>query len=291
MSQTVSEFTDLLLRQGVVSLDQLSEAEKLAEERGIDVGDSLIDLEYATPEEVAEAMAKFHKVPYVDLRSTQIPEDVIELVPESVARENTVIPYSASDGSLRVLLSDPFDLETVEKLRFILNQKIETALAPKSAITAAINKYYGQVEGESADSMLQEFTDTAIDFTETDGGMSDGDGRRRRLMIDSTPPSSASWQSDDRKRPCSFGQVIFTLNLSRSASEIRYRIDGVLRGSREAAPRRMLAAIIARIKILAKDRHQRKNDALLMGGSKSPSVTSSSICGSASSLPTTANPV
>ncbi len=61
------------------------------------------------------------------------------------------------------------DLETIEKLRFILNRKIETALAPKGAITGAINRYYGQVEGESADSMLQEFTDTAIDFTEQGG--------------------------------------------------------------------------------------------------------------------------
>jgi type IV pilus assembly protein PilB len=248
MSQTVSEFTDLLLRQGVVSLDQLSEAEKLANERGIQVGDALIDLEYATPEEVAEAMAKFHRIPYVDLRSVQIPEDVIELVPESVARENTVIPFESRDGSLRVLLADPFDLETVEKLRFILNQKIETALAPKSAITAAINKYYGQVEGESADSMLQEFTDTAIDFTETDDGMGGGAGgdedessdapviRLVSLMISEAVQLRAS---DIHVEPF------------EDRVRIRYRIDGVL-VERENAPRRMLAAIVARIKILAK---------------------------------------
>jgi type IV pilus assembly protein PilB len=248
MSQTVSEFTDLLLRQGVVSLDQLSEAEKLASERGIQVGDALIDLEYATPEEVAEAMAKFHRIPYVDLRSVQIPEDVIELVPESVARENTVIPFESKDGALRVLLADPFDLETVDKLRFILNQKIETALAPKSAITAAINKYYGQAEGESADSMLQEFTDTAIDFTETEDGMSSGAGgdedessdapviRLVSLMISEAVQLRAS---DIHVEPF------------EDRVRIRYRIDGVL-VERENAPRRMLAAIVARIKILSK---------------------------------------
>ena len=58
-------------------------------------------------------------------------------------------------------------IETIEKLRFILNRRVETALAPRESILEAINRYYGQVEGESADSMLQEFTDTAIDFTET----------------------------------------------------------------------------------------------------------------------------
>ena len=59
------------------------------------------------------------------------------------------------------------DYDTFDKLRFILNRQIEIALAPREAILEAINRYYGQTVGESADSMLQEFTDTAIDFTET----------------------------------------------------------------------------------------------------------------------------
>ena len=180
MSRVMQEFTDLLLKQGVISLDQLSEAENVAKSTNANVGDVLVQMEYASPEEVAQAMAKFHKIPYVDLRSTQISDAVIELVPESVARENTVIPCDEEDGTLRILIADPFDLETIEKLRFILNCKIETALAPKGAIVEAINKYYGQVEGESADSMLQEFTDTAIDFTETEsGGRSLGTQSRR----------------------------------------------------------------------------------------------------------------
>ena len=248
MSQAIKDFTDLLLKQGIVSLDQLSEAEKLADEKGTAVGDTLVELEYATPEEVAESLAKFHKIPYVDLRSHTIADEVIELVPESVARENEVIPFSSEDGALRVLLADPFDLETIEKLRFILNQKIETALAPRTAILAAINKYYGQVEGESADSMLQEFTDTAIDFTETEDGGGSGGGaeeddssdapviRLVNLMIAEAVQLRAS---DIHVEP--FEERV----------RIRYRIDGVL-VERENAPRRMLSAIIARIKILSK---------------------------------------
>ncbi len=246
MSQAMQDFTDLLLKQGVISLDQLSEAEDVAKNTNADVGDVLIQMEYATPEEVAVALAKHHKIPYVDLRSAQIADSVIELVPESVARENMVLPYSEEDGALRILIADPFDLETIEKLRFILNRKIETALAPKESIQGAINKYYGQVEGESADSMLQEFTDTAIDFTETDADA-----------------ESAEETVDDSSAP-----VIRLVNLmiqeavQLRASDIhvepfedrvriRYRIDGVC-VERECAPRRMLSAIIARIKILSK---------------------------------------
>ena len=66
-----------------------------------------------------------------------------------------------------MIVSDPLEIDTLDKLRFILNRQIDIALAPRESILEAINRYYGQTVGESADSMLQEFTDTAIDFTET----------------------------------------------------------------------------------------------------------------------------
>ncbi|MGB0600187.1 MAG: GspE/PulE family protein [Rubripirellula sp.] len=247
MSRVMQSFTDLLLKQGVISLDQLTEAEEVAKTTNADVGDVLIQMEYATPEEVAEAMAKHNKIPYVDLRSAQIRDDVIELVPESVARENNVLPYDEQDGALRILVSDPFDLETIEKLRFILNRKIETALAPKGAITGAINRYYGQVEGESADSMLQEFTDTAIDFTETDA---DAESHDEAEVDDSSAPVirlvNLMIQEAVQLRASDIHIEPF-----EDRVRIRYRIDGVC-VERENAPRRMLSAIIARIKILSK---------------------------------------
>jgi type IV pilus assembly protein PilB len=248
MSQTTQDFTDLLLQRGVISLDQLSEAEQIARDTNAEIGDVLVRLEYAAPEEVAHALADFHKIPYVDLREVRISDEVIELVPESVARENVVIPYGEHDGALQILIANPFDLETIEKLRFILNRKIETALAPKESIQGAINQYYGQVEGESADSMLQEFTDTAIDFTETDAdaetsddSVSAGDDsapviRLVNLMIQEAVQLRAS---DIHVEPF------------EDRVRIRYRIDGVC-VERENAPRRMLSAIIARIKILSK---------------------------------------
>ena len=127
-------------------------------------------------------MAEQHGLDYVNLSEVVIPPSVVELVPESVARENAAIPLSEADGKLTVIVSDPDDYETIDKLRFILNRQIEIALAPREAILEAINRHYGQTVGESADSMLQEFTDTAIDFTETmeESGHAGGRGRRNQ---------------------------------------------------------------------------------------------------------------
>ncbi|HWL72506.1 MAG TPA: hypothetical protein VNQ74_01380, partial [Burkholderiaceae bacterium] len=138
----------------------------------------LVKQGYATSEQVMQAMADLHGYEFFDLRDVPIPPSVVELVPESVARENAVIPLAEEDGALKVLVSDPFDYETFEKLQFILNRKVNIALATRESILEAINRNYGQMGDESADSMLQEFTDTAIDFTETEddaGGGGDDD--------------------------------------------------------------------------------------------------------------------
>ena len=242
----MGDFTEILVRQGVVSNNQLAEAMQMAKASGIKPGDALIRLGYATSEEVMRAIAEQFGYDYVDLNEVSIPPSVIELVPESVARENAILPMDERDGSLKVIVSDPEDFDTLEKLRFILNRRVEVALAPREAIVDAINRHYGLTEGESADSMLQEFTDTAIDFTETE-----------------ETAATADEQVDETSAPIvRLVHLIITEAVQLRASDIhvepfedrvriRYRIDGVLQ-ERDSPPRRLLGAILSRIKILAK---------------------------------------
>ena len=67
MATQMGDYTELLLRRGVVSLDQLSEAEQMARESNKKVADCLVQLQYASGEEVMRAMAEHHKLDYVDL--------------------------------------------------------------------------------------------------------------------------------------------------------------------------------------------------------------------------------
>ncbi len=240
------DFTELLIRQGTVSREQLREAEQLSRDQDMPIADALVKLDYATGAEVAKALAEFNGLEYVDLSEVRIPEEVVELVPESVARENVILPLAEEEDALKVIVTDPFDIETVEKLRFILNRRVVTAIAPREAILEAINRYYGQIEGESADSMLQEFTDTAIDFTATE-----------------EDTSSETESVDESSAPIvRLVQLMIQEAVQLRASDIhiepfedririRYRIDGVLI-ERDSPPRRLLGAILSRIKILSR---------------------------------------
>ncbi|MCE9545836.1 MAG: GspE/PulE family protein [Planctomycetia bacterium] len=241
-----ADFTDILLRQKVISTEQLEEARKMARDSSTRVGDALVRLGYATGVEVMRAMAEYHRMDFVDLEEVVIPPDVIELVPESVARENTILPMSKEDGTLRVIVSDPQDLDTFEKLRFILDSKIDIVLAPRENILEAINRHYGALEGESADSMLQEFTDTAIDFTETEMA-----GARPEEVVDESSAPIVRLTHLIISEAVQLRASDIHVEPFENEVRIRYRIDGVL-VKRDSPPRRLLGALLSRLKIMAK---------------------------------------
>ena len=239
-------FSNILISEGIVSAEQLAEALQLARSSGKKLHDEVVRLGYAPGDKVMKALAKAFRIKLVDLSTLEVDPSIVGLLPESVARENTIFPLAEEGSSLRVATCDPSDIDTQEKLRFILNREVELALAPREQIVEAINRYYGTSDGESADSMLQEFTDTAIDFTET-----------------AVEQAANQAQEETSDAPVvKLVNLIITEAVALRASDIhiepfedrvriRYRIDGRL-VERDNPPRRLLGAILSRIKILSK---------------------------------------
>ncbi len=239
-------FSKILISEGIISPEQLAEAIRVSGSSSSKVHDEVIKLGYAPPEKVMAALGKAYRLTVIDLTGMAVPQDIVELLPESVARENTIFPLSEMGSVLRLATSDPTDMELQEKLRFILNRDVEMSLAPRQQIVEAINRHYGLSDGESADSMIQEMTDTAIDFTET--------------AVEQASAAAAEEASDSPVvKLCN---LIITEAVQLRASDIhiepfedririRYRIDGRL-VERDNPPRRLLGAILSRIKILSK---------------------------------------
>jgi len=237
------DWTDILEKRRVVSPDQLKEAMRM---NNVPLEDALAKLGYANTDEIMKAKSEQHGMPFVDLREIEIPATVVELVPESLARENIVMPFAQESGVIKVVMHNPMDFETIDKLRFVLNREIEVALAPKEAIIEAINRYYSttSAETESVDSMIAEFTDTAIDFAEDAAGgkaggssiaLEEGDAPVIRLVHLIIQEAVNMRASDIHIEP--FADRV----------RIRYRIDGVCM-ERDSPPRRLLGSIVRDIK-------------------------------------------
>jgi len=242
MAKARGDYTDILIRKKIVGADQLVEAESAAAAQGLKLQDMLVKLSYATAPEVMSAVAEHHGMQFVDLNELEIPKAVIELVPESVARENLVLPLSLEGNTLKIITADPTNYDTIQKLQFILNKDIVPVLAISDQITEAINRNYGQTETESVDSMLVEFTDTAIEFTQTDSmatlaAADDSDAPVVRLCNLIIQEAISLRASDIHIEP--FADRV----------RVRYRIDGIL-VERDAAPRRLLLPLLSRLKIM-----------------------------------------
>ncbi|HMC67373.1 MAG TPA: ATPase, T2SS/T4P/T4SS family [Gemmataceae bacterium] len=242
MAKSRSDFTEILVRRKIISGDQVDEARGMQQQTGAKLQDALVKLGYCTAQEVMSAIAEFHGMQFVDLTEVTIPPAVIELVPESVARENVVLPMSQDNGALKIIMSDPSDFDTLQKLQFILNKDIQPVLAPREQIIEAINRHYGQTETESVDSMLAEFTDTAIDFTETESvaalaAAEDSDAPVVKLVHLMISEAIGLRASD------------IHIEAFADRVRVRYRIDGVLI-ERDSPPRRLIAPIAARIKVM-----------------------------------------
>jgi type IV pilus assembly protein PilB len=242
MGKTRGDFSDILIKRQVLGADQLSEAKAMAQQTGGKLQDTIIKLGYASNEEVLSAIAEFHGMQFVSLVDVTIPPSVVEQVPESVARENVVFPMALENGTLKICISDPGDFDTLQKLQFILNKDINPTLAIREQIIEAINRHYGQTETESVDSMLQEFTDTQIDFTETEqtqnqAAAEDSDAPVVKLVNLIIAEAISLRASDIHIEP--FADRV----------RVRYRIDGVL-VERDSPPRRLLAPLVSRIKIM-----------------------------------------
>lgn len=238
------DYLKKLVRDGVISKDQLGEAQDLANSLGVTVDEALIRLGYVSAGEMGQLQASQYGYEFVDLGAMEIPQSVIGLIPESVARENVVIPIALIDERLRVAMSNALDLDVIDKLRFMTNRDVDPVVAPKEAIQTAINRHYGGSETESVDSMLMEFTETAIDFTETEG------------------PKSKAEEAEESAPVVRLVNLIISEAVNMRASDIhvepfedrirvRYRIDGVLI-ERDSPPKRLLAALTSRLKIMAR---------------------------------------
>ncbi|MDR1957566.1 MAG: GspE/PulE family protein [Planctomycetaceae bacterium] len=242
-------YLGILQRNGIVSIAQIKETQELANQTGIRIQDALIRLNYATSEDIARALAEEYGKEYVTLQGVQIRPAIVELISESVARERNVMPYEEDGETLKIVVSNPNDVDTIDRIGFYVGRPLEIVVSSPEAITEAINNHYSQSFGESADSMMQEMTDTAIDFTSVESGggpattdltaNNESDAPIVKLVNHIISEAVQLRASDIHIEPF------------EDRVRIRLRIDGMLI-ERDIIPKRLQNALISRVKILSK---------------------------------------
>ena len=133
---------ELLVERGVINREQVAMAMAYQNEKGGLFGEVLVELKFATEEDIAQALTCQYGFPYLPLSNYEIDAEVIKSVPENVCRQFCLIPIDKIGKSLTLAMSNPLNRSAVEDVELITGCTIQTFVSTSSDIKEAIENYY-----------------------------------------------------------------------------------------------------------------------------------------------------
>jgi type IV pilus assembly protein PilB len=236
---------DLLLKEGLITQDQLNKALQEQRHNGTRVGYNLVKLGYVKETDLTRMLARQHKMPAVDLTKFPVDPRIAKLSPGELAMKHSVLPLKRDGRTLTVAMSDPATMSVLDDIKFITRLDIFPVIAGEFTLRNAIEKFYasGEAQMENLLADIADSDDIEILESEAEDSATAGMG-----LIDEAPVVKLI-------------NAILTDALKRGASDIhfecfekelrvRYRIDGALQEIMKP-PIKMRPALISRFKIMA----------------------------------------
>jgi len=140
---------DLLLREGLITREQLEKALQEQKQNGTRVGYNLVKLGFIQEIELTKTLAKQYKMPAVDLTKFQADPKIAKLVPTDLAAKALVLPLKRDGRQLTVAMADPTNLAVLEDLKFITRYDIFPVIAGEFTLRTIIDKVYGKAAEEA----------------------------------------------------------------------------------------------------------------------------------------------
>lgn len=209
---------DVLKAEGLITEEEIVAAleQKKARQK---LGDALVEQGYITEKQLIEVLEIQLNISSVSLYRYPINEQLMELVPKEIARENILIPIEQQENTLTIAMNDPLDYYAIDDIELSTGFDVKPVIATKEDILQAINKYY----------------DMEADFSVEN----DSDSAPAVKLLDQILQTGVTLRASDVHLDPSEGKI-----------SVRYRVDGMLRNDR-TLPKRIQNALVARVKILA----------------------------------------
>ena len=239
---------DLLLKEGLISREQLDKALLEGKQNGTRLGYSLVKLGYVQETDITKMLARQFRMPAVDLSRFEVDPRIAKLIPADLATKHLVLPLKRDGRTLTVAMADPTNLGVIDDLKFITRYDIFPVIAGEYTLRNAVEKYY-----ESSDAALQTLLKD-ID-SETEGDIEVVEEKEEEMT------AAALAAAIDDAPVVKLINGILTDAVRRGASDIhfecfehelrvRYRVDGALQEIMKP-PLKLRAALVSRFKIMA----------------------------------------
>ena len=163
MEPRIAEF---LVRGGVVTREQLVQAQEKERDSGSSLVKELVRLGFTTEDNLTQFLAKQFGIERVELNPSEIEDAVFSLVPPQLIQKHQLVPLKLLGSTLTIAMADPTDLVAVNEIKFITGYGIRAVLASPSSIKKTLEHRFG---GVSYDEVLKKFGDGEMEVIhETD---------------------------------------------------------------------------------------------------------------------------
>jgi len=236
---------ELLVRQKLISLQQLRKAQEEQRKGNTTLGYALAKMGFVSDDQITDFLSKQYRVQTVDLKEYEIDSDVIKLVTQDVCLRHKIIPVSRAGSSLIVAMSDPSNLHAIDDIKFLTGYNVEPVVASEAAIVEAIESYYNEDTNISYDDIMEGFDEEEIDFSDMDDDAGSLDMEKASEDAPVIRLCNAILLSAIKK-----GASDIHIEPYEKSLRVRYRIDGVLHDEMRP-PLKLKAAISSRFKIMS----------------------------------------
>ncbi|MBN2310187.1 MAG: Flp pilus assembly complex ATPase component TadA [Candidatus Hydrogenedentes bacterium] len=239
---------DVLLEQKLVAEDQLRECIGVQRSTGQSLAHILVERGYLSEEDLVVTLSEQLSIPHIRVGNYNIPQEILDEVPESLARQYQMLPVSVTGDVLTIAMVDPLNIMALDDLRMLTSYDIQPVVAVQSELIEAIERHYGGkqstelydelVSGDDAKDGLEvvEERDDIGDISTMEEEAQDAPVIRLVNLI--LVKALESRASDIHVEP--FEKVL----------RVRYRVDGVLEETKNP-PKSVQAALTSRLKIMS----------------------------------------
>jgi len=239
----IERIGDLLVREGLITREQLAHALQEQKQSGTRVGYNLVKLGFIEENELTKMLARQYKMPAIDLARFEVDPKIAKMIPTDLAVKNLVLPLKRDGRTLTIAMADPTNLGVLEDLKFITRYDIFPVIAGEFTLRNVIEKIYGTQDEQRLQSLMNEIADDSdvevLEQEEEDVGTADIDDAPVVKLINAILTDAVKRGASDIHFECFEHEL-----------RVRYRIDGALMEVMKP-PMKLKAALISRFKIMA----------------------------------------
>jgi len=240
----MSRIGELLVREKVLSLQQLQQAQEEAKRTGKRLGATLARMGLVPDNVLTQVVARQYSLPAINLSDLEIDPNVLKLIPKEVCEKHQVIPVRRQGATLIVAMADPSNIYAIDELKFLTQYNIDPVVASDAAIETALSRFYDK--GPDLDAMIGDFDVENIDFsTGADDAVNVVDLENQAGEAPVVKLCNALLLSAIKKKASDIHVEPY-----EKYFRVRFRIDGILQKEMRP-PLKLRNAITSRLKIMA----------------------------------------